>query len=142
VNNQYVNLPYKNNSRIAFLDYLRIFAFLSVLVGHLFFGDLQQLFSDPSIHATPRSLVGLLMPLCESGGAGVVVFFLISGYIITSVLQSENTVSFLVKSPVSEDLAALLLLLFYCYIMMRFVEVKWINIGKCLLKNFPQYANK
>lgn len=97
MNNQCDNLPYKNKSRIAFLDYLRIFAFLSVLVGHLFFGDLQQLISDPSIHATPRFLVGLLMPLCESGGAGVVVFFLISGYIITSVLQSESTTSFLVK---------------------------------------------
>lgn len=97
MNNKLINLPHKNISRIAFLDYLRIFAFLSVLVGHLFFGDMQRLFSDPSIHATPRFLVGLLMPLCESGGAGVVVFFLISGYIITSVLQSENTVSFLVK---------------------------------------------
>lgn len=37
------------------------------------------------------------MPLCNGGAAGVVVFFLISGYIITHVLQKETTGDFLLK---------------------------------------------
>ncbi len=35
--------------------------------------------------------------LCRGGGAGVVVFFLVSGYIITHVLRTETTGSFLIR---------------------------------------------
>jgi peptidoglycan/LPS O-acetylase OafA/YrhL len=37
------------------------------------------------------------MPFCLGGGAGVVVFFLISGYIIANVLMIENTSNFILK---------------------------------------------
>ncbi len=70
------------NGRIVFLDYLRIFAFVSVLIGHKFYPYLLEFIADENIHATPRMIVEFLMPLFYGGGAGVVVFFLVSGYII------------------------------------------------------------
>jgi len=84
-------------SRILFLDYLRIFAFTSVLVGHKFHGYLEAWVADPAIHATPRALASMLLPFVHGGGAGVIVFFLVSGYIITHVLQTEQTADFLIK---------------------------------------------
>lgn len=83
--------------RIAFLDYLRVFAFLSVLVGHKFYEPAVALTKNAEIHATPRYLLELALPLFYAGGAGVVVFFLVSGYIIAHVLQKEGTAEFLVK---------------------------------------------
>ena len=80
--------------RLVFLDYLRIFAFASVFAGHKFSAPVQ---------AAAREGVGwqaaaarVLWPFIEGGGAGVVVFFLVSGYIITHVLQRERTPEFLV----------------------------------------------
>lgn len=86
-----------NNSRYAFLDLLRIFAFVSVLIGHEFYSDLDAVSTDPTVHATIRLLAGFLLPLTNGGGAGVVVFFLISGYIISHVLQRETAGVFLIK---------------------------------------------
>jgi peptidoglycan/LPS O-acetylase OafA/YrhL len=77
-------------SRIDFLDALRVFAFSSVLVGHKFYNDLGAFALDPANHKTLRMVAEFVMPLCEGGAAGVVVFFLISGYIITHVLQRES----------------------------------------------------
>lgn len=84
-------------SRIVFLDYLRIFAFVSVLVGHKFSTYLVPLSNDPTVHSSVRTLASWVLPLVTGGGVGVVVFFLVSGYIITHVLQSEVTTEFLVK---------------------------------------------
>lgn len=83
--------------RIVFLDYMRVFAFISVLIGHKFFNYLNVFASDESQHATIRAIAELLMPLCLGGAAGVVVFFLTSGYIITHVLQKEFAADFLIK---------------------------------------------
>ncbi len=79
-----------SRSRINFLDVLRVFAFSSVLVGHKFINDLSALVSDPTCHRTLRAAAEYLLPLCEGGAAGVVVFFLVSGYVITHVLQRES----------------------------------------------------
>jgi peptidoglycan/LPS O-acetylase OafA/YrhL len=84
-------------SRIAFLDFMRIFAFLSVLVGHKLYPQLAAIANDPSLHITFRYIAEALMPLCVGGAAGVVVFFFISGYIITHVLQQESASEFLIK---------------------------------------------
>ncbi|WP_449246962.1 acyltransferase family protein [Desulfarculus baarsii] len=84
-------------TRIAFLDYLRIFAFLSVLAGHKFYPYFNQLANDGHIHVTQRFLVTLLLPFIQWGGTGVIVFFLVSGYIIAHVLQSETSGEFLIK---------------------------------------------
>ncbi len=83
--------------RIIFLDYLRIFAFLSVLIGHKFFSELVSLSEKPWLHETPRQLLKLLTPLFYGGGSGVVVFFLVSGYIISWSIQTETTTAFFVK---------------------------------------------
>lgn len=90
----------KNNAqigRIVFLDYLRIFAFLSVLIGHKFYGYALDFVNNDAAHATPRFIVELLLPLFSGGGAGVVVFFIISGYIITFVLQAQQPIVFFIK---------------------------------------------
>lgn len=84
-------------SRIVFLDYMRIFAFASVLIGHKFYKSLMAALSDPNIHTTFKTLGEWLAPLCLGGAAGVVVFFLTSGYIITHVLRSEKPGEFLIK---------------------------------------------
>ncbi|EOA03975.1 MULTISPECIES: acyltransferase family protein [Herbaspirillum] len=83
--------------RIEFLDGLRVFAFVSVLIGHKFYGQLELASANLNIHATIRFVIDLIRPLAWSGGAGVVVFFLVSGYIISHVLQTENTPTFLIK---------------------------------------------
>lgn len=92
-----MNDALKNNNRVAFLDYLRIFAFVSVLIGHKFYGYVLGLSNDASVHATPRLMASWLLPFFYGGGAGVVVFFMVSGYIITHVLQTEQTIEFLIK---------------------------------------------
>lgn len=86
-----------SNTRLAFLDILRIFAFSSVLVGHKLYGHLLDFSADQSNHITLRSLADAVMPFCLGGGAGVVVFFLISGYIIANVLMDESTPNFILK---------------------------------------------
>lgn len=83
--------------RIEFLDHLRIFAFISVLVGHKLFEPLKAIATDESYHIIVRKIAELSIPLCYGGAAGVVVFFLISGYIITHVLQRETSKEFLIK---------------------------------------------
>lgn len=83
------------SKRIEFLDYLRIFAFLSVVVGHQFYIYLES--------ATQRSvgwlhsIVAALLPFFWGGGAGVVVFFLVSGYVITYVMEYETLGAFAIK---------------------------------------------
>lgn len=86
-----------NSNRIVFLDYLRIFAFVSVLIGHKFYAYVVAVSNDPTVHSTPRFIASILLPFLHGGGAGVVVFFLVSGYIITHVLQTGQTVEFLIK---------------------------------------------
>lgn len=86
-----------NSARVVFLDWLRIFAFVSVFVGHKFSPAILGFASDPNTHSTLRWIILFLHPLFQGGGAGVVLFFLVSGYIITRVLAKEKTIEFLVK---------------------------------------------
>jgi len=76
---------------------MRIFAFISVLVGHKIYDKLEFASQNQSLHITIRCLAEALLPLCLGGAAGVIVFFLTSGYIITHVLQKEETAEFIVK---------------------------------------------
>ncbi|TPG78807.1 acyltransferase family protein [Pseudomonas arsenicoxydans] len=87
----------KTKDRIVFLDCMRIFAFISVLVGHKFYDQLEFASQNQKLHITIRYLAEVLLPLCLGGAAGVIVFFLTSGYIITHVLQKEITTEFIVK---------------------------------------------
>ncbi len=83
--------------RVVFLDVMRIFAFISVLIAHKMYDSLAFASTNEALHITFRYLAQAVLPLCYGGGAGVVVFFLTSGYIITHVLQSESTPEFLLK---------------------------------------------
>ena len=87
----------KTKDRIVFLDYMRIFAFISVLVGHKLYDKLEFISQNQSLHITFRYFAEALLPLCYGGAAGVIVFFLTSGYIITHVLQNETTSEFIIK---------------------------------------------
>ncbi|WCM48973.1 acyltransferase [Pseudomonas sp. WJP1] len=86
-----------NGGRLVFLDYMRVFAFISVLVGHKFAEELSAAVNNPALHITTRYFFEALVPLCIGGAAGVVVFFLTSGYIITHVLQKETPTDFIIK---------------------------------------------
>jgi peptidoglycan/LPS O-acetylase OafA/YrhL len=90
-------LPADQTSRIVFLDWLRIAAFVSVLGWHKFSAPLTWLATSADIHASLRELALLILPFFQLGGAGVVVFFLVSGYIITHVLLRETSLTFLVR---------------------------------------------
>lgn len=83
--------------RIAFLDYLRIIAFVSVLIGHTFHEQLSSIAADTGVHPTPQLAVKVLFPVVHEGGVGVVLFFFISGYIITCVSQRERPLEFAIK---------------------------------------------
>jgi len=87
-----------SKQRIIFLDYLRVFAFVSVLVGHKFYQEMSSfVMSVPTPHITEQYFINLFLSMFTGGGAGVVVFFMISGYIILHVLQKEKPVEFMIK---------------------------------------------
>jgi peptidoglycan/LPS O-acetylase OafA/YrhL len=90
-------MPKQIMDRIVFLDCMRIFAFIGVLVGHRMFPDVYYASIDESLHISLRYVLSAISPLVWSGAAGVIVFFITSGYVITHVLQSENTTEFLIK---------------------------------------------
>ena len=89
--------PRAATDRVVFLDVLRIFAFASVLAGHKFYPAIEAAAQDPSLHVTLRLMAQILAPFVWAGGAGVIVFFLVSGYIITQVLQRERAGEFLLR---------------------------------------------
>ena len=87
----------KTMDRIVFLDYMRIFAFMSVIIGHEFFSYIVAAANNPELHVTIRGFASAFIPLTAGGAGGVVVFFFCSGYIITHVLQKETPYQFLIK---------------------------------------------
>ena len=90
-------VPDTVRSRLYFLDMLRIVAFTSVLIGHKFQPALQGVAEDFHQPAWVRLLVGLALPFSEGGAFGVMVFFLVSGYIITQVVLREAPGVFILK---------------------------------------------
>ncbi|MBS7789684.1 acyltransferase [Roseococcus sp. SDR] len=89
--------PATAQGRVVFLDLLRIFAFASVLAGHKFYPAIEAAAQDPGLHVTVRLMAQILAPFVWAGGAGVIVFFLVSGYIITQVLQREGAGEFVLR---------------------------------------------
>lgn len=76
---------------------MRVFAFMSVLIGHKFSAQLQAFIADVSQHSILLRVAEFIYAICDGGAVGVVVFFLSSGYIITHVLQVESSTEFLIK---------------------------------------------
>ncbi|QEO57416.1 MULTISPECIES: acyltransferase family protein [Francisella] len=85
-------------NRLYFLDYLRVFAFISVLIGHKFYTEIFYMTSKyPAYHITEQYIINIINSLFYAGGAGVIVFFMISGYIILLVVNFERPVEFIIK---------------------------------------------
>lgn len=88
----------EQDNRIAFLDYLRVISVFSVLIGHRYWNVLSGAINDPSVHSSLRVFLNeVVAPLASGGGFGVVIFFLISGFIIAEVLSRETTTEFLIR---------------------------------------------
>ena len=85
------------NSRIIFLDYLRVFAVISVLIGHKYYPDIEVLITDTRLHDSIKIILSILLPMLHGGGGGVGLFFLVSGYIITHVIERESAKTFIVR---------------------------------------------
>jgi peptidoglycan/LPS O-acetylase OafA/YrhL len=83
--------------RVYFLDAMRIFAFASVFIGHKLYDQFALFSQSKELHASIRWLLSSILPFCGSGGAGVVVFFLVSGYVITYVLFREGPAEFAIR---------------------------------------------
>jgi peptidoglycan/LPS O-acetylase OafA/YrhL len=65
---------------------MRVFAFSTVIIAHIFQPALQTASTNPSLHITVKILAGLLHNVCYAGAA---VFLITSGYIITHVLKKK-----------------------------------------------------
>lgn len=85
------------SQRLYFLDLLRIVAFVTVLIGHKFQPALRDFVQDAAQPAWLRLPVQWLLPLSDGGAFGVMVFFLVSGFIITQVVMNESTAVFAIK---------------------------------------------
>jgi peptidoglycan/LPS O-acetylase OafA/YrhL len=78
-------------NREYFIDVARVLAFTSVVVGHKFWSD----YLSVSESGNPNlSFTSFLKPAFSGGAAGVVLFFLVSGYVITKALVRENLQQF------------------------------------------------
>lgn len=84
----------ERQQKIIFLEYLRCFAFISVLLGHKFPGGARIQTAVPNAFTDAYNF---FMPMFWNGGTGVIVFFLVSGYVITAAAETDNPVSFLVR---------------------------------------------
>lgn len=109
---------------------------MSVLAGHKFFLQSIALLNDEGTHKTLRDIMGFAIHFIAGGGAGVVVFFLVSGYIITHVLQKEQPVDFFIKRifriyPLL--MVAVLLEALYKYVYSGITPDPWILIQHLLL---------
>ena len=87
----------RDAARLYFLDLLRIAAFVTVLVGHKYQFDLLDLVNGPGVPGWQRVLASAVVPFTQGGSFGVMLFFLVSGYIITQVLQHERPLAFAIK---------------------------------------------
>lgn len=86
-----------NTKRILFLDYLRVLSFVTVIIGHKYGVFLRDHRYDETLHVTLRHACQILYSICAAGALGVVLFFMISGYIISYVLKNESVLEFYIK---------------------------------------------
>jgi peptidoglycan/LPS O-acetylase OafA/YrhL len=88
-----------NAPKLIWLEYLRAYAFLNVLVTHLFQNYLTLKISESAQWpiAGLETLYNAIAPTLFGGATGVIVFFLVSGYIIFTVSERESPGTFLVR---------------------------------------------
>lgn len=86
------------NKRFIFLDYLRIIACLLVVMGHKFSGFPSFIVeSSTFLPSMARSIQQFLLYISSMGGAGVVIFFLISGYVIRHAVLRNDGYRFILR---------------------------------------------
>lgn len=85
----------KNEHHDFFVDPLRIAAFSSVLVAHIYASQIE--IGVKNLSAEFSIIYSLLRPFWSSGGFGVTLFFIISGYVITKAAQRENSTNFALR---------------------------------------------
>lgn len=81
-------------NRIIFLDYLRSLSIVLVFVSHIFKDQLLNV-ANGQYHLIFRATSKFIID--NGGELGVIVFFLVSGYIITNSILHEDTKTFLIK---------------------------------------------
>ncbi len=72
------------------LDVLRFAAFFAVFIGHAFSGATER---NLTIEGYPRFIAAPLADLIQTGRFGVTFFFLLSSYLITTLLLREDAAS-------------------------------------------------
>ncbi|CAH2911471.1 MAG: hypothetical protein CPSOU_1996 [uncultured Paraburkholderia sp.] len=88
-----------STSKLVFLEYLRAYAFLNVVGTHIFQQYLRMNISDDSSAFVVglKKLFNAIVPNFLGSATGVIVFFLVSGYIIFSVSERESTITFAIR---------------------------------------------
>lgn len=81
-----------------FLEYLRVFAFVAVFLDHKFHAGQSIDFGSANVLLqSAQTIYNSLMALIWNGQAGVLIFFLISGYIIAARSIVESPSVFAIK---------------------------------------------
>jgi peptidoglycan/LPS O-acetylase OafA/YrhL len=85
-------------TRLVFLDYLRVFAVSSVLITHLYLDELLTELAQWQVQAPHFAQVSTwILRTFFNGSSGVLVFFLVSGYVISYVLKGRQVPAFLIN---------------------------------------------
>lgn len=88
----------EGRSRIMFLEYLRVFAFIAVFLSHKFeAGSHIETSSSRLFLQGAVTIYNSTMAMLWNGQAGVIIFFLISGYIIAAKAIEESWSTFAIK---------------------------------------------
>jgi peptidoglycan/LPS O-acetylase OafA/YrhL len=80
--------------RFAFIDYLKIVAVASVVIAHEFAAERDSFFSKGIFSSDFFNPVQIFL---TTGGGGVSLFFIISGYLITNAASRETPNQFFVR---------------------------------------------
>jgi peptidoglycan/LPS O-acetylase OafA/YrhL len=80
--------------RFAFIDYLKVIATFTVVIAHEFQTERDQAFSKGILRA---KLFDPIQHFLTTGGGGVILFFMISGFLITKASMRETARQFLVR---------------------------------------------
>jgi peptidoglycan/LPS O-acetylase OafA/YrhL len=92
---QQSDLAKPSKQRFAFIEHLRILAFSSVLIGHLYFDEYLLLMQSQNSSVSMPLKFG--NSFFAGGGGGVVLFFLISGFVIAKAAERETYQQFAVR---------------------------------------------